>query len=777
MDDVSEERPTKRLKTSVELNNKSQDGISSLVTSSPSQNSVLNVQAKAVLDKERSVGISAFVRKDQPLVFGTVKQRFTDFLVNEVIPDGTVLHLHKTSYDVKGKNNNDEATTKTADVEPPATDDAVNSKKAPPDPSQAEPSTPATVSTEDREQLIRYLSEDAVEDLLKLFASIAEHPKKRSRDHPVVKTSFTSDRTVRTEIHQAIRRIFNSKIESSTNKDGVLVLSAANPNSRNNHKSNKPQSNKLSWVERGGEYCHFTLYKEMKDTMESISFLAYLLQKNPRDFQFAGTKDRRAATVQRISVWRVEAERLAALNRNPTMRNGTLGDFEHRPSGLALGDLAGNEFTITVRDLHASHQTLSDLKTSLEASLSSLQTNGFINYYGLQRFGTFAISSDVLGLQILKADFEGTCNSLLDYNPDALAEPTEDANNDVGRDDRARAQAIKIFRETNSIREALAIMPKRFSAETAIVRALGRNPNDHLGALMQLQRNMRQMYVHAYQSLIWNQAASNRWKLYGDKVVEGDLVLVHEHVEKESKTTNGGAAATDPAAEPIEAIDPEDEIIIHAASPAPTQSHLTKSSPFERARPLTALEASSNTYTIFDIVLPLPGFDILYPSNPSGEEFYKTTMAKDGLDPHDMRRPQKDFSLSGSYRKILGRIGEGWEVSVRAYTRVDEQFVVTERERLDAEKQKGKLGRNGQKNGEKQDQATISATNAGAQSDSNDGSTLEKLDGKEQQEEQEQKTAAILKFQLATSQYATMALRELARGGLVEYKPGFSGGR
>ena len=41
----------------------------------------------------------------------------------------------------------------------------------------------------------------------------------------------------------------------------------------------------------------------------------------------------------------------------------------------------------------------------------------------------------------------------------------------------------------------------------------------------------------------------------------------------------------------------------------------------------------------------------------------------------------------------------------------------------------------------------------------------------------EEKTAAVLKFQLGTSQYATMALRELSRGGLVEYKPGFSGGR
>ena len=49
----------------------------------------------------------------------------------------------------------------------------------------------------------------------------------------------------------------------------------------------------------------FTLAKEGKDTMEGIALLAKLLQRKPKLFSYAGTKDRRAVTYQ------------VALNRSP----------------------------------------------------------------------------------------------------------------------------------------------------------------------------------------------------------------------------------------------------------------------------------------------------------------------------------------------------------------------------------------------------------------------------------------------------------------------------
>jgi hypothetical protein len=49
------------------------------------------------LQKELKAGITSYVSPDTPGFTGTLKQRYTDFLVNEILPSGQVLHLQDTS--------------------------------------------------------------------------------------------------------------------------------------------------------------------------------------------------------------------------------------------------------------------------------------------------------------------------------------------------------------------------------------------------------------------------------------------------------------------------------------------------------------------------------------------------------------------------------------------------------------------------------------------------------------------------------------------------------
>jgi tRNA pseudouridine13 synthase len=241
------------------------------------------------------------------------------------------------------------------------------------------------------------------------------------------------------------------------------------------------------------------------------------------------------------------------------------------------------------------------------------------------------------------------------------------------------------------------------------------------------------MYVHAYQSLVWNFAVGERWRLFGDQVVAGDLVLVNEFKDKTGKNSR------------TEEVDADGELVV---LPSIDDVASTADDIFERARALSAEEAVSGIYTIFDVVLPLPGFDVLYPANEM-TDFYKRFMASErggGLDPFNMRRKWKDISLSGSYRKVLGRPGPDYSFEVRKYAKDDQQFMETDLEKLRGKK--------------------------------NDDANAVDEQKKETEEELPDKVAVIIKLQLGSSQYATMALRELMKtGGVKTYKPDFGGGR
>jgi tRNA pseudouridine13 synthase len=100
------------------------------------------------------------------------------------------------------------------------------------------------------------------------------------------------------------------------------------------------------------------------------------------------------------------------------------------------------------------------------------------------------------------------------------------------------AQARDHYTKHGDAREALKIAQNGFGMiERNIMERLARNPSGFSESLMGLPRNMRSMYVHAYQSLVWNRAATARAKL-GLVVLEGDLVLPLD-VDTESGEAKG----------------------------------------------------------------------------------------------------------------------------------------------------------------------------------------------------------------------------------------------
>ncbi|KAA8892632.1 pseudouridine synthase [Sphaerosporella brunnea] len=627
---------------------------------------------------EIAVGISEYVNPTLPSWSGVLKQRYTDFLVNEVGPSGEVLHFRS--------------------ARAPGAEEAEEEGKAKKRDERTNAPKPAA---EEKFEVRNYKLPRQIEGRIDKFAD------------------------VRSVFHALIRTLFGSRLDTETASSDPpqIVVKRTTPEmvagQRRRSKRGGKNHKRQSWKELGGEYCHFTLYKENRDTMEVLNLIGRLIRVNGgnKAFSFAGTKDKRAVTVQRCAAHMVRAERLAGLNKagDGGLRGARLGDFEYKPYGLSLGDLRGNEFVITLRQAESLQDGVS-LEDAVKTCVEAVKRSGFANYYGLQRFGSFEVTTSDVGAYLLRSDWRGAIEKILSYNPALIG---TDESDKVSKDDRERAEACEIFLATYDIDLASSKMPRKFVAENSVLRFFREhgmkgdgkgNGLDYLGALQSVPRNLRIMYAHAYQSLVWNHVASARLRMSRTEVIPGDLV----YVEQEQKQA-------------VEEIDQDGEIVIAADS---ADAHEDK---IKRARPLTAEEAASGKYTIFDVVLPTPGWDIVYPTNPELVAVYKEVMEKDGLDLTNMKRGVREYSLPGSYRKLMAGFIDG-ECSYEVrQCKLGEQVVTT-----DLEKRK------------RQDE----------QDETNEGS-------------EEQETVVVLRMRLGTSCYATMALRELLKGGVRAFQPEF----
>ncbi|KAF8425283.1 putative pseudouridine synthase TruD/Pus7 [Tirmania nivea] len=732
---------------------------------------------------ELKVGITEYLNPTLAGFTGVLKQRYTDFLVNEITPEGEVVHLK--SLDVpkrdgkeKGRQGKAEEVPGSIPIPTPSTEAIIEATPVP------------SISPEDHAELFALIGEETLTSLLALYTTISSGTAGTQTQHPPILTPKIDSKDSRTSLHRAIRRIFAGKFDTTTlegaGNEGIISITIsrnAGHTSRGGRPERGGRGGKRGSRDGGrggdrrekqdlypsGQYLHFTLHKENRDTMDVVNMLGRILnlprQLQQKTFAFAGTKDKRAVTAQRISGFKINPERLAGAN----WPGCKVGDFEWKMTGLELGDLKGNEFLITLRDITPTdtiagewasltiEEQESRLRKIVGPAMDGLGKNGFINYYGLQRFGTFARGTHDVGVKMLRMDWKGAVDEIMHFDTTLTSVPDEAAaeNLQVSRDEFDRAKALKIFSETTSnlsvddyekkLQDALFILPKKFLAENAIINAAkdrvgGSAKIDWLQCLMRIPRGLRLMYIHSYQSFVWNHVASERVKRFGrEGVVEGDLVIVDGSAgnRKEAEDVGMDDDTVDQDGEPIVR---DTSARFQSLSAKLTKEEGADENGFQRARPLTRKEAESGRYSIRDVVLPTPGYDIEYPGNVL-REVYVELMGKDGLDPMQMRRSVREVSLSGAYRKVIGEVLGPVEWEVKRVKGL-EQCVATDLERV-MEDKRAKRGEG--KKGEEQEEPV--------------------------------RLAVVLKMQLGTSMYATMALREVMKaGGLQSYQPEFGHG-
>jgi len=151
----------------------------------------------------------------------------------------------------------------------------------------------------------------------------------------------------------------------------------------------------------------------------------------------------------------------------------------------------------------------------------------------MQRFGTASVPTHAVGLALLRSDWKRAVDLILRPRP--------------GEDPSVEA-ARRAWCDDQDLNRAISLMPRRAVAERALLDAFQLMDSDKnlLGALskvpigaldrcynahlpFKIPRNLRTMYVHAYQSYVWNAIVSARLKRYGSEApVIGDMVYIAE---------------------------------------------------------------------------------------------------------------------------------------------------------------------------------------------------------------------------------------------------------
>ena len=255
----------------------------------------------------------------------------------------------------------------------------------------------------------------------------------------------------------------------------------------------------------GGKFTIATVTSRNWETNRLVRMLSRSIGMSRTRIGFAGTKDKRAVTTQLMS-FRCPPEDLAKIS----LKDVEISGIYTGSRAIQLGDLIGNSFEITVRDCA---MPMSEIEETVNADIDIIRrTKGFPNYFGVQRFGSIRPVTHVVGERLVRGDIEGAVRTYICHTtPEEDPELRELRGSLVGCTDWASAAAS---------------MPESMSFERVLAQALA-GGEDWKGAISALPTNLQMMFVHAYQSYLFNEMLSERMArgLPLDRPVEGDVVI------------------------------------------------------------------------------------------------------------------------------------------------------------------------------------------------------------------------------------------------------------
>jgi len=254
----------------------------------------------------------------------------------------------------------------------------------------------------------------------------------------------------------------------------------------------------------GTKYIYFLMKKKNVSTIRAIRIVAKGLRISKKRIYFAGEKDKKTISEQYIAIKDLKDFKQEYNFGNVKLRY--IGSFDEP---LKISDIIANEFEVTIRDVSEEE------KNRFEENIK-IFSEKFYNYFDDQRFGNIRYINHLVGKEIIKRNWENAVKILLTYS--------SENENPIARDAR------KFLSENwGKFDEAIKYFPKWLDVELSILNYLIKDKN-YYKALKTVHKRLVKLFIHSYQSYIWNKVLSKYIKEFGNdlsiiKVANEDLYI------------------------------------------------------------------------------------------------------------------------------------------------------------------------------------------------------------------------------------------------------------
>lgn len=246
-----------------------------------------------------------------------------------------------------------------------------------------------------------------------------------------------------------------------------------------------------------GPYAFYRLSKKSVGTPEAIQRICREFNVDPRRVRYGGLKDRHAETIQYLTIEEGPEKHL----KDPLIQLKYLGRLEQPYSPQSF---SGNRFGITMRDIKPA-----EVEQTMQA-LDAVRHGLIGNYFDDQRFGSVGDDQQFVARALIDGDDEKAVKLAIStwYEYDRSPEK------------KAKALLRQKWGNWQQIRNK---MPKGYISH--IVSYLADQRNDYRGAFALIPFFLRNMYLSAYQSYLWNRMLSH-W--ITTSIPHENLVLVKQ---------------------------------------------------------------------------------------------------------------------------------------------------------------------------------------------------------------------------------------------------------